>query len=73
MSGNLNRRSFLKKSAAVSIGAALALSFEEKALLAVTAKKPAAKIPGGSIKGLTMESRRMTISGQRHRKKPPSL
>jgi hypothetical protein len=54
MSGNLNRRSFLKKSAAVSTGAALALSFEEKALLAATAQKPAAKIPGGSIKGLPM-------------------
>ena len=54
MSEELNRRSFLKKSAAVSTGAALALSFEEKALLAATAKKPAAKIPGGSIKGLPM-------------------
>ncbi len=54
MSENLNRRSFLKKTAVVSTGAALALSFEEKALLAAITKKPAAKIPGGSIKGLPM-------------------
>jgi len=54
MSGNLNRRNFLKKSAAVSTGAALGLSFEEKALLAAIAKKPVAKVPGGSIKGLPM-------------------
>ncbi len=54
MSENLNRRSFLKKSAAASTGAALALSFEEKALLAATGKKPAVKVPGGSIKGLPM-------------------
>ena len=54
MSENLNRRSFLKKSAAASTGAALGLSFEEKALLAATGKKPAAKVPGGSIKGLPM-------------------
>ena len=54
MSANLNRRNFLKKTAAVSTGAALALSFEEKALLAAIAKKPAARVPGGSIKGLPM-------------------
>ncbi len=54
MSDELNRRSFLKKSAAVSTGAALALSFEEKALLAAIGKKPAAEAPGGSIKGLPM-------------------
>jgi hypothetical protein len=54
MSDELNRRSFLKKSAAASTGAALALSFEEKALLAATGKKPAARVPGGSIKGLPM-------------------
>jgi hypothetical protein len=56
MSGNLNRRNFLKKTAAVSTGAALALSFEEKALLAAIAKKPAARVPEGSIKGLPMGS-----------------
>ncbi len=50
MSGNLNRRNFLKKTTAVSTGAALALSFEEKALLAATTKKP----QRGSIKGLPM-------------------
>ncbi|TKJ33807.1 MAG: hypothetical protein CEE38_19475 [Planctomycetes bacterium B3_Pla] len=54
MSDNLNRRNFLKKSLAASPAAALALSFEEKALLAATAKKPAAKMPGGSVKGLPM-------------------
>ena len=50
MSGNLNRRNFLKKTTAVSTGAALALSFEEKALIAAIAKKP----QRGSIKGLPM-------------------
>lgn len=54
MSDNLNRRNFLKKSLVASPAAALALSFEEKALLAATAKKPAATMPGGSIKGLPM-------------------
>ena len=54
MSGNINRRNFLKKSAAVSTGAALALSFEEKALLAAMKNKPAPRMPGGSIKGLPM-------------------
>ncbi len=54
MSGNLNRRNFLKKTAAASTGAALALSFEEKALLAAIAKKPAVRVPEGSIKGLPM-------------------
>jgi hypothetical protein len=54
MSGNINRRNFLKKSAAVSTGAALALSFEEKALLAAMSNKPAPKMPRGSIKGLPM-------------------
>ncbi len=50
MSGNLNRRNFLKKTAAVSTGVALALSFEEKALIAAIIKKP----QRGSIKGLPM-------------------
>jgi len=54
MSGNINRRNFLKKSAAVSTGAALALSFEEKALLAAMSNKPAPKMPRGSIKGVPM-------------------
>ena len=54
MSDNLNRRNFLKKSLAASPAVALALSFEEKALLAATAKKPAATMPGGSVKDLPM-------------------
>ncbi len=54
MSGNINRRNFLKKSAAVSTGAALALSFEEKALFAAMTNKPAPRTPRDSIKGLPM-------------------
>ncbi|MCK4292912.1 MAG: twin-arginine translocation signal domain-containing protein [Planctomycetes bacterium] len=46
-----DRRGFLKKSIIASTGAALGLSFEEKALLAQAAKKPAAA-PGGAVKGL---------------------
>ena len=42
----------MKKSFIVPPAAALALSFEEKALLAATARKPAAAVPGASIKGL---------------------
>ena len=52
MSDRLNRRGFLKKSIAAAPAAALAMSFEEQALVASTAKKPAAVMPGGSIKGL---------------------
>ncbi len=44
----------MKKSAALSTGAALALSFEEKALLAAMTNKQAPRMPGGSIKGLPM-------------------
>ncbi len=54
MSENLNRRSFLKKTAAIPTAAALGLSFEEKALLARIARKPAAKTPRGSVKGPPM-------------------
>ncbi len=54
MSENINRRNFLKKSAALSTGAALALSFEEKALLAAMRNEAAPRTPGGSIKGLPM-------------------
>jgi hypothetical protein len=55
MSGKLNRRNFLKKSAAaVSTGAALGLSFEEQNLLAAISNKPAPRIPRGSIKGLPL-------------------
>jgi len=51
MSDHLNRRGFLKKSITVP-ATAIALSFEEKALMAETSKKPAAVMPGGSIKDL---------------------
>ena len=54
MSENINRRNFLKKSAALSTGAAIALSFEEKALLGAISNKPAPRMPRGSIKGLPM-------------------
>ncbi len=51
MSGDTNRRGFLKKSIIASTGAALGLSFEEKALLAQAGKEPAAA-PSGAVKGL---------------------
>lgn len=52
MSENLNRRSFLKKTATIPAAAALTVSFEEKALLAKMSEKPAASAPRGSVKGL---------------------
>jgi len=52
MSKNLNRRGFLKRSI-ITPSAALALSFEERALLAATSKSPAAT-PEGSVKDLPM-------------------
>ncbi|MHC4741029.1 MAG: hypothetical protein ACYS8Z_03910, partial [Planctomycetota bacterium] len=51
MPSETNRRDFLKKSVAASAGAALGLSFEEKALAAHTARKPAAA-SAGAVKGL---------------------
>ncbi|MBN2315669.1 MAG: hypothetical protein JXM79_17205 [Sedimentisphaerales bacterium] len=51
MPDRLNRRGFLRKSI-VAPAAALAMSFEEEALIASTGKKPAAGMPGGAIKGL---------------------
>lgn len=51
MSNRLNRRGFLRKSI-VAPAAALAMSFEEEALIASTGPKPAAGMPGGAIKGL---------------------
>jgi len=53
MPENLNRRGFLRKSV-IAPATALALSFEEKALLAAKPRKPAATVPEGSIKGLPM-------------------
>jgi hypothetical protein len=53
MSDNVNRRGFLKKSI-VAPTAALALSFEEKALLAASTRKPAAVTPTVSAKGMPM-------------------
>jgi hypothetical protein len=53
MSENVNRRGFLKKSV-IAPTAALALSFEEKALLAASAGKPAAVTPAGSATGMPM-------------------
>jgi len=54
MSENLNRRSLLKKSIITPTAAALALSFEEKALLARMTKKPVPTAPGDSVKGSPM-------------------
>jgi hypothetical protein len=51
MSDNINRRGFLKKSI-VAQTTALALSFEEKALLAAIAGKSAAVMPPISAKGM---------------------
>ena len=52
MSEGLNRRSFLKRTAAIPTAAALTMSFEEKALLARMSEKPAPGAPRGSVKGL---------------------
>ncbi len=51
MSQNIDRRSFIKKSAVASAAASVALSFEEKALLArdEKAKKPADAKPTGKM------------------------
>ena len=52
MSADFNRRGFLKKSVFASTGAALGLSLEEKALIAQSARKPAATGAAGSPKGM---------------------
>ena len=54
MSEDINRRSLLKKSIITPTAAALALSFEEKALLARMTTKPVLTAPGDSVKGLPM-------------------
>lgn len=54
VSEDINRRSFLKKSVIASTGVALALSLEEKTLLARTAKKAVEPVPECSDKGLPM-------------------
>ncbi|HUT28192.1 MAG TPA: twin-arginine translocation signal domain-containing protein [Sedimentisphaerales bacterium] len=51
MSGNFNRREFVKTSAAASAGAILGLSLEEKALLAQQAKE-SKKTPVASAKDM---------------------
>ena len=53
MSDSVNRRGFLKKSI-IAPTAALALSFEEKALLAATAGKSVAATPTVSAQGMPM-------------------
>jgi hypothetical protein len=53
MSDDVNRRGFLKKTI-VAPTAALALSFEEKALLAAATRTPAAVKQAGSAKGMPM-------------------
>jgi len=52
MSHKLNRRSFLKKSVLVPSVTVLGMSFEEKALLGATARKPVVKMPGETGQGL---------------------
>jgi len=54
MSKRLNRRNLLKKSIITPAAAGLALSLEEKTLLAAMARKPASTVPAGSVKGLPM-------------------
>jgi hypothetical protein len=54
MSKNLNRRNLLKKSIITPAAATLALSLEEKALLAGLARKPAASAPSEFTEGLPM-------------------
>jgi hypothetical protein len=62
MSDNVNRRGFLKKSI-VAPTAALALSFEEKTLLAASTRKPAAVTPADSSSGMpTGKIKDITIS-----------
>ena len=69
MSKGVNRRKFLKNSLAASAGVISALSFEERALLAATQKRPsrargaASKVPEGNVKGLqTGKIGNLTIS-----------
>ncbi len=52
MSKYSNRREFLKNSIIMSVGAAAGLSFEDKALLARTTRRPIIQVPEGSITGL---------------------
>ncbi len=55
MSGKLDRRDFLKKSLAGSAAGALALSFEEKALLAQASQKKREKSASTAPTGATGE------------------
>ena len=52
MSEYLNRRKFLKNSIILSAGVTAGLSFEDKALLARTTRRPIVQVPEGSITGL---------------------
>ena len=54
MSNSLDRRDFLKRSLAGTAAGALALSFEEQALLAQASKPPAPAAPGGSTGAMPM-------------------
>ena len=54
MSGNVDRRSFLKKAAMVSAGAAIGLSFGGKALLANSGARPVQPTPAGPKGGLPL-------------------
>lgn len=54
MSEQLDRRDFLKRSLAGSAAGAMAFSFEERALLAQSSKKPASKAPADSVGNLPL-------------------
>ncbi len=54
MSGKLNRRSFIKKSVAVSAGTTLGLNFSEKQKKAAAAEREERTPSGDSVKGMPM-------------------
>lgn len=55
MSGNLNRRSFMKKIVTASAVGTFGLHFEQKDLFAKTTEEPDEEVSEGSIKGLPIK------------------
>ena len=54
MSGKLDRRSFIKKSVAVSAGTTLGLGFREKQVNLAAAERKGKTFPGASGSGMPM-------------------
>jgi len=54
MSGKLNRRSFIKKSVALSAGTTLGLGFREKQVKVAAAERKGKTLPGASGSGMPM-------------------